>query len=125
MNEAQRCDRISMMHAGRVLDSDVPAALVTKRGAATLEEAFIGYLLEAADESKTIAGSASPATNSQEKHTRTKEQSAQAATEKEALTAHSACSACSAAHGASPWSCAATLCTLALQRFRKALRSMG
>jgi len=47
MNEAERCDRISLMHAGRVLDSDTPAALVTKRKAATLEEAFIGYLLEA------------------------------------------------------------------------------
>ncbi|MCC5900980.1 MAG: ribosome-associated ATPase/putative transporter RbbA [Halomonas sp.] len=51
MNEAERCDRMSMMHAGRVLDSDSPAALVEKRGAATLEEAFIGYLTEAgADE---------------------------------------------------------------------------
>ncbi|HMN74929.1 MAG TPA: ribosome-associated ATPase/putative transporter RbbA [Burkholderiaceae bacterium] len=47
MNEAERCDRMSMMHAGRVLDSDTPTALVKKRGAATLEEAFIGYLLEA------------------------------------------------------------------------------
>lgn len=47
MNEAERCDRISMMHAGKVLDSDAPAALVRKRGARTLEEAFIGYLLEA------------------------------------------------------------------------------
>jgi len=47
MNEAERCDRISMMHAGKVLDSDAPAALVRKRGASTLEEAFIGYLLEA------------------------------------------------------------------------------
>ena len=44
MNEAERCDRMSMMHAGRVLDSDTPAALIAKRGAATLEEAFIGYL---------------------------------------------------------------------------------
>ncbi|PCF94970.1 ribosome-associated ATPase/putative transporter RbbA [Vreelandella nigrificans] len=51
MNEAERCDRMSMMHAGRVLDSDSPAALVEKRGASTLEEAFIGYLTEAgADE---------------------------------------------------------------------------
>lgn len=51
MNEAERCDRMSMMHAGQVLDSDSPAALVKKRGAATLEEAFIGYLTEAgADE---------------------------------------------------------------------------
>ncbi|HUD40882.1 MAG TPA: ribosome-associated ATPase/putative transporter RbbA [Dokdonella sp.] len=47
MNEAERCDRMSMMHAGRVLDSDTPAALVARRGAATLEEAFIGYLLDA------------------------------------------------------------------------------
>ena len=47
MNEAERCDRMSMMHAGEVLDSDVPARLVEKRGAANLEEAFIGYLLEA------------------------------------------------------------------------------
>ncbi|MDN4591802.1 multidrug ABC transporter ATP-binding protein [Xenophilus aerolatus] len=47
MNEAERCDRMSMMHAGRVLDSDRPAALVQKRGAASLEEAFIGYLVEA------------------------------------------------------------------------------
>ena len=47
MNEAERCDRMSMMHAGKVLDSDTPARLVEKRGAQTLEEAFIGYLLEA------------------------------------------------------------------------------
>ncbi|MQU09626.1 ATP-binding cassette domain-containing protein, partial [Pseudomonas helleri] len=47
MNEAERCDRMSMMHAGKVLDSDVPARLVEKRGAKNLEEAFIGYLVEA------------------------------------------------------------------------------
>jgi len=47
MNEAERCDRISLMHAGRVLVSDEPAALVTKRGVTTLEEAFISYLEEA------------------------------------------------------------------------------
>ncbi|GKT02103.1 ribosome-associated ATPase/putative transporter RbbA [Acidovorax sp. SUPP3434] len=47
MNEAERCDRMSMMHAGKVLDSDAPSALVKKRGAKTLEEAFIGYLIEA------------------------------------------------------------------------------
>jgi len=53
MNEAERCDRMSMMHAGKVLDSDVPARLVEKRGAKTLEEAFIGYLIEA--EGGTVA----------------------------------------------------------------------
>lgn len=47
MNEAERCDRISLMHAGKVLDSDTPAALVQKRGAKTLEEAFIAYLVDA------------------------------------------------------------------------------
>ncbi|ENO86020.1 ribosome-associated ATPase/putative transporter RbbA [Thauera linaloolentis] len=47
MNEAQRCDRISLMHAGRILASDAPAALVARRGASTLEDAFVGYLAEA------------------------------------------------------------------------------
>lgn len=51
MNEAERCDRMSMMHAGEILDSDTPAALVEKRGADTLEDAFIGYLEEAIGDS--------------------------------------------------------------------------
>jgi len=50
MNEAERCDRISLMHASRVLVSDTPAALIAYRKADTLEEAFIGYLQEAGDE---------------------------------------------------------------------------
>lgn len=44
MNEAERCDRISFMHAGRVLVADAPASLIVDRGATTLEEAFISYL---------------------------------------------------------------------------------
>ncbi|HJV87774.1 MAG TPA: ribosome-associated ATPase/putative transporter RbbA [Noviherbaspirillum sp.] len=44
MNEAERCDRISLMHAGRVLVSDTPAAIVERRGVTTLEEAFISHL---------------------------------------------------------------------------------
>ena len=47
MNEAERCDRISLMDSGRVLATDTPAGLVAARGAATLEEAFISYLEEA------------------------------------------------------------------------------
>ena len=47
MNEAERCDRISLMHAGRVLASDAPAAIVAQRGARNLEEAFIDYLRDA------------------------------------------------------------------------------
>ena len=49
MNEAERCDRISLMHAGKVLASDTPQALVEQRGSATLEEAFIAWLQEAAE----------------------------------------------------------------------------
>ena len=44
MNEGERCDRVSLMHAGKVLACDAPEALVEARGAANLEEAFIGYL---------------------------------------------------------------------------------
>ena len=47
MNEAGRCDRISLMHGGKVLGTDVPAELVRKRGSLTLEDAFIGYLKDA------------------------------------------------------------------------------
>ncbi|QIV12050.1 ribosome-associated ATPase/putative transporter RbbA [Klebsiella pneumoniae] len=47
MNEAERCDRISLMHAGKVLASDTPQALVEQRGSNSLEEAFIAWLKEA------------------------------------------------------------------------------
>jgi ribosome-dependent ATPase len=47
MNEAERCDRISLMDSGRVLATDTPAGLISARGAATLEDAFISYLEEA------------------------------------------------------------------------------
>jgi ribosome-dependent ATPase len=47
MNEAERCDRISLMHAGKVLAVGPPAELVRQRGSATLEDAFISYLEEA------------------------------------------------------------------------------
>lgn len=62
MNEAERCDRISLMHSGRVLASDTPDSLVEKRGAKTLEEAFIAYLQEAeeADRKTKQADGASP-----------------------------------------------------------------
>ena len=85
MNEAERCDRMSMMHAGKVLDSDTPANLVKKRGAATLEEAFIGYLVEASGEpapnldTKNIASSARPEPVSLSNHSETQDSQAQAA----------------------------------------------
>jgi ribosome-dependent ATPase len=48
MNEAERCDRISLMHRGKLLAVGTPAELVHKRGSASLEDAFISYLAEAA-----------------------------------------------------------------------------
>lgn len=47
MNEAQRCDRISLMHAGRVLASGTPDELTASKGRDRLEDTFIDYLLEA------------------------------------------------------------------------------
>ncbi len=64
MNEAERCDRMSMMHAGKVLAQGPPASLVTERKAKNLEDAFIGYLEEAAEKSTAAAPSA-PATEAE------------------------------------------------------------
>jgi ribosome-dependent ATPase len=47
MNEAARCDRLSLMHDGRVLATDTPAGLIKARAAKNLEEAFIGFLEQA------------------------------------------------------------------------------
>ena len=47
MNEAMRCDRISLMHAGTVLACDKPDELREARHAATLEQAFIEYIADA------------------------------------------------------------------------------
>ena len=47
MNEAARCDRISLMHAGKVLASDTPDNIIHSKDAKTLEEAFIRYLVDA------------------------------------------------------------------------------
>ncbi|NHC10121.1 ribosome-associated ATPase/putative transporter RbbA [Stutzerimonas degradans] len=62
MNEALRCDRISLMHAGRVLDSDTPQGLMAKRGLATLEETFIAYLEDAVAEGAAAAPASAPPT---------------------------------------------------------------
>ncbi|MEO0003135.1 MAG: hypothetical protein RLZZ22_827, partial [Pseudomonadota bacterium] len=58
MNEAERCDRISLMHAGRVLASAAPAAIVAERGVATLEQAFIAHLLAAGGGAEPSTGAA-------------------------------------------------------------------
>ena len=58
MNEAARCDRISLMHSGRVLETDTPAALTAAAGASDLEGAFIHYLELATKAGPTAAAPA-------------------------------------------------------------------
>ncbi|OCG69676.1 multidrug ABC transporter ATP-binding protein [Gilliamella sp. Occ3-1] len=61
MNEAARCDRISLMHAGKVLASDTPEHIISSKHAKTLEEAFINYLVDAgADDSNAEEHSVEP-----------------------------------------------------------------
>ncbi|MER9331214.1 ribosome-associated ATPase/putative transporter RbbA [Mesorhizobium sp. M0488] len=47
MNEAERCDRISLMHEGKVLALGSPAELKKQRGKETLEDVFVAVLEEA------------------------------------------------------------------------------
>ena len=56
MNEAEQCDRISLMHAGKVLAVGAPLDLVKERGSDLLEDTFVGYLADAAgiDRSKKV-----------------------------------------------------------------------
>jgi ribosome-dependent ATPase len=67
MNEGMRCDRISLMNAGKVLACDAPQKLIDGRRAASLEEAFIAYMEDAIaaaappGEAKRQNGSGQPA----------------------------------------------------------------
>ena len=56
MNEGMRCDRISLMNAGKVLVCDAPQKLIDDRGAANLEDAFIGHMEDAIAAAATAAG---------------------------------------------------------------------
>src|SRR3989344_4664711 len=60
MNEAERCDRISLMHRGRVLAVGSPGALQAEQGAACLEDAFVAHL-QAADSTVQAAQAAAAA----------------------------------------------------------------
>ncbi|ENR03496.1 hypothetical protein C010_01306 [Brucella ovis 80/125] len=55
MNEVELCDRISLMHAGKVLISDTPKAITESRNAATLEDAFVAFLQDAIGEGEQSA----------------------------------------------------------------------
>ncbi|NMZ97927.1 ribosome-associated ATPase/putative transporter RbbA [Pseudomonas lundensis] len=58
MNEAQRCDRISLMHAGKVLACDTPDALQQQFHGETLEAAFVTCLEQAQNEQESSAAPA-------------------------------------------------------------------
>ncbi|MFS8116047.1 ribosome-associated ATPase/putative transporter RbbA [Rhizobium jaguaris] len=64
MNEAERCDRISMMHEGKVLAVGSPADLKKQRRREALEDVFIDVLTEAGmgrDDTPAIAAAAKAA----------------------------------------------------------------
>ncbi len=44
MSEAERCDRVSFMHAGKVLAEGTPTELIASEDAENLEEAFVSIL---------------------------------------------------------------------------------
>lgn len=54
MNEALRCDRISLMHAGEVLVHGTPDALLAQQDADSLEDAFIRYIEAAIDDDPAL-----------------------------------------------------------------------
>src|SRR5262249_51827616 len=72
MNEAERCDRISLMHAGKVLAVGAPMDLVKERGSDSLEDTFVGYLADAAgiDRTKKVEAPPPDATHRRSLHWR-------------------------------------------------------
>ncbi|MBB5040568.1 ribosome-associated ATPase/putative transporter RbbA [Prosthecobacter dejongeii] len=62
MNEAERCDRISLMHGGKVLVSGTPLELVRDSGTDSLEAAFIQHL----ERVTPTAGQAGPSAPAEE-----------------------------------------------------------
>ena len=55
MNEALRCDRISLMHAGKVLVYDKPENIVRNQNTSNLEEAFIKHIEDAQEDTEKSA----------------------------------------------------------------------
>lgn len=56
MDEAERCDRISLMHAGRVLAVGAPQAIAREHGGGVLEQAFASLLANEAEEPQQTIG---------------------------------------------------------------------
>ena len=70
MNEAERCDRISLMHAGKILASDTPKKLIEQSGLVNLEQAFIAYLKQAG-QAETEINLSQPLTSATTNHNTT------------------------------------------------------
>ncbi len=60
MNEAERCDRLALMHEGRVLATGSPAELMDELGGDSLEEAFVGALEDEDEEEDENASEGTP-----------------------------------------------------------------
>jgi len=71
MNEAERCDRISLMHAGKVLVTGKPAEIVHEGGHESLEAAFIDHLERASQEGRQADAAQEPTAMSGEERKRT------------------------------------------------------
>jgi ABC-2 type transport system ATP-binding protein len=50
LDEAERCDRVGLMHRGRLIRCDAPAAIKSEMQARTLEDAFIAWIQRASRE---------------------------------------------------------------------------
>jgi len=60
LTEAERCDRVALMDAGRVLACDEPRELVRAAGERTLEDAFVTWIRAAGPPGPDGAREASP-----------------------------------------------------------------
>jgi len=52
LDEAERCDRVGLMHKGRLIRCAPPAEIKREMNAATLEDAFIAWIKKASEEQR-------------------------------------------------------------------------
>ncbi|MGQ3675835.1 ribosome-associated ATPase/putative transporter RbbA [Xanthobacter sp. TB0139] len=69
MAEAERCDRISFMHAGKVIATGTPDELKQAQNAPSLEAAFISYMEMGGRAAETHAKPPAPAAHGARRHT--------------------------------------------------------
>lgn len=68
MNEAERCDRVSLMHAGKVLAIGTPAEISARTGCSNLEDAFVKHLEKAESAPEKAARRTPPALTRSKRH---------------------------------------------------------